>query len=94
METLAELPAIGDQVVCLSHEPGRPQRNAIFSKPKNRVRNPIKRWKLSTMDIESRRHWVDYSQAKDLMFARTDTKECPWFAGLCVSERQGGLVAP
>ena len=29
METLAELPFIGDQVVCLSHEPGRPQRNAI-----------------------------------------------------------------
>jgi len=28
-ETLAELPFIGDQVVCLSHEPGRPQRNAI-----------------------------------------------------------------
>src|SRR5262244_2612006 len=31
METLAELPFIGDQVVCLSHEPGRPQRNAIPS---------------------------------------------------------------
>jgi hypothetical protein len=29
MDTLAELPLIGDQVVCLSHEPGRPQRNAI-----------------------------------------------------------------
>src|SRR6516225_7434684 len=33
METLAELPFIGDQVVCLSHEPGRPQRNAIPSEP-------------------------------------------------------------
>jgi polyphosphate kinase 2 (PPK2 family) len=32
----------------------------------DRMRNPIKRWKLSTMDVESRRHWVDYSQAKDL----------------------------
>jgi polyphosphate kinase len=44
-----------------------------------RMRNPIKRWKLSAIDIESRRHWVDYSQAKDLMFARTDTKVSPWY---------------
>jgi polyphosphate kinase 2 (PPK2 family) len=44
----------------------------------DRMRNPIKRWKLSAMDVESRRHWVDYSQAKDLMFAQTDTKVSPW----------------
>jgi polyphosphate kinase len=43
-----------------------------------RMRNPIKRWKLSAMDIESRRHWVDYSRAKDVMFAFTDTKLSPW----------------
>ena len=45
----------------------------------DRMRNPIKRWKLSAMDTESRRHWVDYSQAKDLMFARTDIKVSPWY---------------
>jgi polyphosphate kinase len=45
----------------------------------DRMRNPIKRWKLSAMDIESRRHWVDYSRAKDAMFARTDTTISPWF---------------
>ena len=39
-----------------------------------RMRNPVKRWKLSKMDIESRRHWVGYSKAKDHMFAATDTK--------------------
>src|SRR5215470_7036214 len=44
-----------------------------------RMRNPIKRWKLSTMDIESRRHWVEYSKAKDEMFAHTDRKLTPWF---------------
>jgi polyphosphate kinase len=44
-----------------------------------RMRSPIKRWKLSTMDIESRKHWVDYSKAKDIMFARTDTKLSPWY---------------
>jgi len=44
-----------------------------------RMRSPIKRWKLSTMDIESRKHWVEYSKAKDRMFARTDTKLTPWY---------------
>ena len=44
----------------------------------DRMRNPIKRWKLSSMDVASRRHWVDYSRAKDAMFAKTDTKLSPW----------------
>jgi len=43
-----------------------------------RMRNPTKRWKLSPMDLESRRRWVEYSHAKDVMFDRTDTKTCPW----------------
>jgi polyphosphate kinase 2 len=44
-----------------------------------RMDNPTKRWKLSPMDLESRRHWADYSRAKDEMFAVTDTRQCPWF---------------
>ncbi len=44
-----------------------------------RIRNPTKRWKLSPMDIESRKHWVEYSRAKDLMFAATDRKRTPWW---------------
>ena len=44
-----------------------------------RMRNPIKRWKLSTMDIESRKHWNEYSRAKDIMFAATDRKLTPWY---------------
>ena len=44
-----------------------------------RIRNPIKRWKLSPMDLESRSHWVEYSQAKDEMFAQTDRKKTPWY---------------
>ncbi len=43
-----------------------------------RIKNPIKRWKLSPMDVESRGHWVDYSRAKDEMFAATDTELSPW----------------
>jgi polyphosphate kinase len=44
-----------------------------------RLTTPTKRWKLSPMDIESRNRWQDYSRAKDLMFARTDTDESPWW---------------
>ena len=44
-----------------------------------RIHNPIKRWKLSPMDIESRKHWVDYSKAKDEMFAYTDRTTIPWY---------------
>jgi polyphosphate kinase 2 len=44
-----------------------------------RMRNPIKRWKLSPMDIKSRERWVDYSKAKDAMLAHTDTKTSPWY---------------
>jgi polyphosphate kinase 2 len=44
-----------------------------------RIHNPIKRWKLSAMDIESRRHWVEYSKAKDEMLAHTDRDETPWY---------------
>ena len=44
-----------------------------------RIRHPHKRWKLSRIDLESRAHWVDYSEAKDEMFAYTDTKESPWW---------------
>ena len=44
-----------------------------------RLDNPIKRWKLSSMDLESRNRWVEYSMAKDEMFRRTDTPEVPWY---------------
>jgi polyphosphate kinase 2 len=44
-----------------------------------RIKSPHKRWKLSTIDLEARAHWVDYSEAKDTMFAYTDTKDSPWW---------------
>jgi polyphosphate kinase 2 len=46
---------------------------------KARIDNPAKQWKLSSMDLEARARWVDYAEAKDQMFAYTDTKESPWF---------------
>ncbi len=38
----------------------------------DRMRNPIKRWKLSPMDLEARKHWVEYSRAKEVMLHHTD----------------------
>lgn len=43
-----------------------------------RINNPTKRWKLSPMDLNSRARWVEYSKAKDEMFAHTDIKQAPW----------------
>jgi polyphosphate kinase 2 len=44
-----------------------------------RVNDPMRRWKLSPMDLESRAKWVEYSRAKDDMFAHTDIKQAPWW---------------
>ena len=43
-----------------------------------RLHNPLKHWKLSRIDLESRLRWVEYSRAKDIMFVHTDTPESPW----------------
>ncbi len=44
-----------------------------------RNHDPVKRWKLSPMDIESRNRWMEYSRAKDVMFSHTDIKQAPWY---------------
>jgi polyphosphate kinase 2 len=44
-----------------------------------RIYHPTKHWKLSPMDLESRSRWVEYSKAKDEMFAHCDIKQAPWF---------------
>jgi polyphosphate kinase 2 len=43
-----------------------------------RINDPIRQWKLSVMDLPSRKRWYDYSRARDLMFKQTDTKIAPW----------------
>jgi polyphosphate kinase 2 len=45
----------------------------------DRITDLAKCWKLSPMDLESRAHWVEYSKAKDEMFAYTDIKQAPWY---------------
>ena len=44
----------------------------------DRIYHPTKHWKLSPMDLESRTRWMEYSKAKDEMFAHTDIKQAPW----------------
>lgn len=46
---------------------------------RSRLKDPARRWKLSPMDLESRDRWVEFSRAKDEMFARTNIPEAPWF---------------
>jgi polyphosphate kinase 2 len=45
----------------------------------DRIHDPTKSWKLSPMDLDSRRRWQDYSRAKDVMMAHTDIKQASWF---------------
>ena len=44
----------------------------------SRLDDPLRRWKLSPMDVQSILHWEDYSRAKDQMFVHTDIPEAPW----------------
>ena len=46
---------------------------------KRRLDDPMRQWKLSSMDIESITHWEDYSRAKDEMMVHTDIPEAPWY---------------
>src|SRR5246500_404450 len=46
---------------------------------KSRLHDPMRRWKLSPLDIEARARWVDFSKAKDEMFVHTDIPEAPWY---------------
>jgi polyphosphate kinase len=59
----------------------------------DRLGDPAKHWKLSPMDLESRSRWVDYSRAKDEMFARTDTKLSPWWVVEADDKRRARLNA-
>ncbi len=43
-----------------------------------RLSDPRKRWKFSPIDLQARARWVDYAEAKDRMFAHTDSASCPW----------------
>jgi polyphosphate kinase 2 len=53
--------------------------------------DPVRRWKLSPMDLASRAKWVDYSIAKDTMFEHTDLKHAPWYVVEADQKRRARL---
>jgi polyphosphate kinase 2 len=44
-----------------------------------RIEDPVRQWKLSPMDLPSRKRWYDYSRARDMMLKATDTRFAPWY---------------
>jgi len=56
-----------------------------------RLKDPMRQWKLSTMDLESLARWEDYSRAKDEMMVQTDVPEAPWYVVESDVKRQARL---
>jgi polyphosphate kinase 2 len=56
-----------------------------------RVHDPMRRWKLSPMDLKSRENWVEYSRAKDEMFRYTDIGQAPWYVVPADDKRRARL---
>jgi polyphosphate kinase 2 len=56
-----------------------------------RIHDPLKQWKLSPMDLESRVHWEDYTKAKEEMLERTHIAEAPWWIVEAVDKKKARL---
>lgn len=56
-----------------------------------RISDPMKQWKLSPMDVESRRRWEDYTRAKEAMLERTHIPEAPWWVVRADDKRRARL---
>jgi polyphosphate kinase len=56
-----------------------------------RIRDPLKQWKLSPMDLESRRLWEEYTKAKENMLERTHIPEAPWWIVEAVDKKKARL---
>ncbi|CAG2156162.1 Polyphosphate:ADP phosphotransferase [Cupriavidus yeoncheonensis] len=57
----------------------------------SRIHDPLKQWKLSPMDLESRRRWEDYTRAKEIMLERTHIAEAPWWVVQAVDKKSARL---
>jgi polyphosphate kinase 2 len=68
---------VGAGIILLKYwlEVGQKEQERRFEA---RLKDPLRQWKLSPMDLESFRRWYDYSMARDKMLAATDTKHAPW----------------
>lgn len=56
-----------------------------------RIKDPLRQWKLSPMDLESFRRWYDYSLARDRMLEATDSKHAPWYVVRSDEKRKARL---
>ena len=56
-----------------------------------RIHDPLKQWKLSPMDLESRRRWEDYTKAKEVMLERSHIPEAPWWVVQAVDKKRARL---
>ncbi|TWH64648.1 polyphosphate kinase 2 [Azomonas agilis] len=56
-----------------------------------RIQDPLKQWKLSPMDLESRRRWEAYTKAKEVMLERSHTPEAPWWIVEAVDKKRARL---
>jgi polyphosphate kinase 2 len=56
-----------------------------------RMHDPLKQWKLSPMDLESRRRWEAYTRAKEIMLERTHIPEAPWWVVQAVDKKRARL---
>ncbi|MDN0083390.1 polyphosphate kinase 2 [Crenobacter sp. SG2305] len=57
----------------------------------SRMHDPLKQWKLSPMDLESRRRWEAYTKAKEIMLERTHIAEAPWWVVQAVDKKKARL---
>jgi len=64
------------------------EQNARFL---GRIHDPLKQWKLSPMDLESRKRWEDYTAAKEVMLERTHIPEAPWWVVQAVDKKKARL---
>jgi len=56
-----------------------------------RIHDPLKQWKLSPMDMESRRRWEEYTKAKEIMLERTHIPQAPWWVVQAVDKKKARL---
>src|SRR5258706_6487176 len=56
-----------------------------------RIHDPLKQWKLSPMDLESRRRWEEYTKAKEIMLERSHIAEAPWWVVQAVDKKKARL---
>jgi polyphosphate kinase 2 len=64
------------------------EQNARFL---SRIHDPLKQWKLSPMDLESRRRWEEYTKAKEIMLKRTHIPEAKWWVVQGVNKKKARL---